>query len=55
MKTALVSCALATMSLCASAHEGHGMPGAHWHATDLWGFVALGVVAAAALWYQRRK
>ena len=28
------------------AHAGHGMDFAHWHATDAWGFVALGVAVA---------
>ncbi|HEV7912865.1 MAG TPA: hypothetical protein VGP22_03810 [Albitalea sp.] len=55
MKTALVSCALATLSLCASAHDGHGLAGTHWHATDVWGFVALGAAAAVAFWAGRKK
>ena len=40
----------------AAAHEGHGEPGIfHWHATDVIGFaMALGV-AAAMLWWGRRK
>ena len=29
------------------AHDGHGLSGAHWHATDTWGFV---LVVAAAVW-----
>ncbi len=38
------------------AHSGHGLgDGAHWHATDAWGW-ALGLaVAAVALWLARRK
>jgi len=53
MKTVLLG-ALAALPLWALAHDGHGMVGAHWHATDAWGFVALGVVAlAAALWFRR--
>jgi len=39
----------------ALAHDGHGLPLPHWHATDTLGFVALGVVVAAALWASRRK
>lgn len=39
----------------AAAHEGHGPEGPHWHATDAWGFVALGLVIATALWLGRRK
>lgn len=50
--------AIALMTLLptlAAAHEGHGMEGAHWHATDVWGFVVAGLVAAALFWYIRRK
>ncbi|WP_295642375.1 hypothetical protein [uncultured Methylibium sp.] len=39
----------------ARAHEGHGQEGLHWHAFDAWGWVALAVAAAAALWFARRK
>jgi len=35
------------------AHEGHGMEGGHWHATDVWGLLA--VAAAVALYYHHRK
>ena len=35
------------------AHEGHGLGGTHWHATDVLGFVA--VVALAALVWIKRK
>ena len=35
------------------AHEGHGMEGSHWHATDVWGLLA--VAAAVALYYHHRK
>ena len=35
------------------AHEGHGMEGSHWHATDIWGLLAL--AAAVALYYHHRK
>lgn len=36
------------------AHEGHGLHGSHWHATDLWGFVAIGLVLALAIWQGRK-
>jgi len=36
------------------AHEGHGLQGSHWHATDLWGFVAIGLVLALAIWQGRK-
>ena len=47
--------ALAWLPALAAAHDGHGLAGTHWHATDLWGFVALGVVAAAVAWHRRKK
>jgi hypothetical protein len=39
----------------ASAHEGHGLVGAHWHATDTWGFLCVALLAAVALWSSRDK
>ena len=38
----------------AFAHEGHGLEGPHWHATDTWGFVAIALVVAAAIWLRRK-
>ena len=29
------------------------MQGVHWHATDAWGFVALGGMVAVVLWLSR--
>ena len=55
MKKLIAACATLILPLLSAAHDGHGAPGVHWHATDTWGFVALGVVAAAALWFGRRK
>jgi Co/Zn/Cd efflux system component len=46
--------ALINLATPAWAHEGHGLGGTHWHATDALGFV--GVVALAALgWWLGRK
>lgn len=40
----------------AHAHPGHGiLHDVHWHASDAWGFVVVGVLAAAAIWYFGRK
>ncbi|NIC40204.1 hypothetical protein [Aquabacterium sp. A08] len=36
------------------AHDGHGLFGAHWHATDTLGFVALALAVGAALWLSRK-
>ena len=47
--------ALATLAAHVStwAHEGHGLGGSHWHATDSWGVLAAAVLAA--LVFYRRK
>jgi uncharacterized membrane protein (DUF4010 family) len=38
------------------AHEGHGLPGfAHWHSTDVVGFIAVAGIAAVVLWMKGRK
>ena len=37
------------------AHPGHGLTGAHWHATDAWGFAVVAALAAFAVWLSRRK
>ena len=37
----------------ALAHEGHGLAGSHWHVADAWGFVALAVCLAAAIWFSK--
>lgn len=41
---------LMTASASAWAHEGHGLFGSHWHATDALGFVAVAAVVAVAVW-----
>jgi GAF domain-containing protein len=46
--TAIFNC-----SGSAFAHDGHGLKGMHWHATDVWGFVALAALVAAAIWLSR--
>lgn len=35
------------------AHEGHGLSGPHWHATDAWGFAVLGGLVGIAIWLSR--
>jgi hypothetical protein len=45
--------ALLSASSLAFAHDDHGLQGSHWHATDVWGFVALGAAIAVALWLSR--
>lgn len=52
MKTASLLIALPVAAL---AHEGHGLSGAHWHATDLWGFAALLAAIGALAWWSRKR
>ena len=49
----LSAVALLSASSLAFAHDNHGMLGSHWHATDVWGFVALGAAIAVAIWLSR--
>jgi hypothetical protein len=37
-----------------SAHDGHGLVGAHWHASDAFGFVALAAAIGVAVWMSRK-
>ena len=41
--------ALLVTTAGALAHDGHGMEGAHWHATDVSGFVLVVVLATLAI------
>ena len=50
----LAACIAASWAGVATAHAGHGLSGAHWHATDAWGFAIAGVQAAMAIWWSRR-
>ena len=56
MKNAISFVALVAFLMSAGsvfAHEGHGLGGAHWHATDVLGFVVVAVLAAVA-WFKRK-
>jgi len=37
----------------AFSHEGHGLPGSHWHASDVFGLLLVGGLAALAIWLSR--
>ena len=50
-----MTCVLAAPSMAAFAHDGHGLFGAHWHASDAWGFAVVGVVVAALVWAWRGR
>jgi hypothetical protein len=47
--------ALACLHAPAWAHEGHGLWGSHWHATDVLGFVVVVALALGAWVIGRRK
>lgn len=36
------------------AHEGHGLFGSHWHATDAMGFVGVAALIGFAIWMSRK-
>ena len=55
MNKLLVAATLTQAASLAAAHEGHGMDFAHWHATDLWGFLAMGAAVALLVWLRRGK
>ena len=52
MKTSLLT-ALALWVTHLHAHEGHGLSGGHWHATDTAVWIAL-AVAGLAFWWSRK-
>ena len=54
MKT-LASLLLALTAGASLAHEGHGLNGSHWHASDAFGYAVLGLAVVLAVWAARRK
>ena len=44
---------IAALATAAMAHDGHGLGGSHWHATDVGGFVAVAAVIGLAIWFSR--
>jgi hypothetical protein len=50
----LTALAAALSSLPALAHEGHGLFGSHWHATDALGFVGVALLVGIAVWLSRK-
>jgi hypothetical protein len=49
----IAALALSTATTAVLAHDGHGLLGSHWHATDAGSFVVLGAVVALAIWLSR--
>ena len=52
--TLIATYAMSTRASTVFAHDGHGLAGTHWHTTDVWGFVVVGSLAAAAIWFSRK-
>ena len=50
----LMAATLASAAFAAQAHEGHGLLGSHWHATDAFGFVAVAALVGVAIWMSRK-
>ena len=46
--------ALFTWATSAFSHDGHGFSGIHWHATDVWGFLAVAAMVAVAVWLSKK-
>jgi hypothetical protein len=51
--TKLSAAILSMTTMGAFAHDGHGLQGSHWHATDVSGFVLVVVLGALAIWLSR--
>ncbi len=50
----LASYSMFTGASAVFAHDGHGLGGSHWHATDVWGFVVVGALSALVVWIARK-
>ena len=55
MKRMLIAVVGAAGAANVLAHGGHGLEGAHWHATDTFGLLLVGGLAAWAIWLSGRK
>ena len=49
----MTAAAALMITASAQAHEGHDLSGAHWHASEAWGLVALAMAVAVALYLSR--
>ena len=54
LSKSLLAAALAIPALAARAHDGHGLFGSHWHATDALGFVGVAALIGFAIWMSRK-
>ena len=49
-----LSLAFSQLASNAVAHDGHGLGGPHWHATDALGFVVAAALIAAAFYFGQK-
>jgi hypothetical protein len=49
-----LSLALSQLASNAFAHDGHGLGGHHWHATDVLGFVIAAALVAVAVYFGKK-
>jgi hypothetical protein len=47
-------CSICMPATHAFSHEGHGFALSHWHASDVAGLAALGVLIAVAVWFSKK-
>jgi hypothetical protein len=53
LRSAAMGLTLLAANGLALAHDGHGMEGSHWHASDVLGLV-VGLAVAALTWRSRK-
>jgi len=53
MRKILSTSSLAALAATGWAHDGHGLAGPHWHATDAFGLLLVGGLVALAIWLSR--
>ena len=49
-----LSLTLSQLTHNALAHDGHGLGGTHWHATDVLGFVVAAALVAVAVYFGKK-
>lgn len=52
--TLALSLTLAQLGTSAFAHDGHGLGGSHWHATDVLGFVVAAALVGLAIYLGKK-
>ena len=50
----IAACSSITGANAAFSHDGHGLSGLHWHASDTLGFVLVAGLVVAAIWLSRK-